>query len=50
MNTNRFINVDMKFQAVLPGRSPSTFKATKGEFNSQKLEYIEMLGSPSNAT
>ena len=43
MNTNRFINVDMKFQAVLPGRSPSTFKVTKGEFKSQQLEYIEML-------
>ena len=40
MNTNRFINVDMKFQAVLPGRSPSTFKATKGEFNGQYIARI----------
>ena len=42
MNTNRFINVDMKFHAVLPERSPSTFKATNIYFSDTFFNFLFM--------
>ena len=42
MNTNRFINVNMKFHAVLPERSPSTFKATNIYFSDTFFNFLFM--------
>ena len=42
MNTNRFINVDMKFHAVLPERSPSTFKARNIYFSDTFFNFLFM--------